>query len=77
MATLFDAVCKALLPQVSQPLIPEVVAIDQQHGRIEALACHVLEAGALASQFPDWPDLKTIGVAVSCRTEKKATFDIR
>lgn len=77
--TLFDAVRKALAPQLSQPLIPEAVAIEQQHGRIEARAYHVLEAGALASQFPDWPGLKTIGVAVSYRTEKKkkATLDMR
>ncbi len=77
--TLFDAVRKALAPQLSQPLIPEGVAIEQQHGRIEAREYHVLEVGALASQFPDWPSLKTLGVAVSYRTEnkKETTLEMR
>lgn len=77
--TLFDAVRKALAPQLIQPLNQERAAIEQQHGRIEAREYHVLEAGVLASQFPDWPGLQTIGVAVSYRTEnkKKTTLDMR
>ncbi|MDH7629257.1 ISAs1 family transposase, partial [Aeromonas salmonicida] len=77
--TLFDAVRKALAPQLTQPLNQERAAIEQQHGRIEAREYHVLEAGVLASQFPDWPGLQTIGVAVSYRTEnkKKTTLDMR
>ncbi|WP_408907786.1 hypothetical protein [Aeromonas salmonicida] len=51
--TLFDAVRKALAPQLTQPLNQERAAIEQQHGRIEAREYHVLEAGVLASQFPD------------------------
>jgi predicted transposase YbfD/YdcC len=77
--TLFDAVRKALAPQLIQPLNQERAAIEQQHGRIEAREYHVLEAGVLASQFPDWPGLQTIGVAVSYRTENKnkTTLDMR
>ncbi len=72
--TLFDAVRKALAPQLTQPLNQERAAIEQQHGRIEAREYHVLEAGVLASQFPDWPGLQTIGVAVSYRTENKENY---
>ncbi|WCH53166.1 ISAs1 family transposase [Aeromonas salmonicida] len=77
--TVFGAVRKALAPQLTQPLNQERAAIEQQHGRIEAREYHVLEAGVLASQFPDWPGLQTIGVAVSYRTEnkKKTTLDMR
>lgn len=75
--TLFDAVRKALAPQLTDPLNQEVVAIEQQHGRIEVREYHVLDAGALASQFPDWPGLQTIGVAVSYRTEKKTSLEMR
>jgi len=77
--TLFDAVRKALAPQLTDPLNQEGVAIEQQHGRIEVREYHVLDAGALASQFPDWPGLQTIGVAVSYRAEnkKKTSLEMR
>lgn len=55
---------------MNKPLTEETVSIEKQHGRIDGREYHVLPAGALAEQFPEWKNLKSVGVAISYRIEK-------
>ncbi len=41
-----------------------------------ALTYHVLPAGALSEQFPEWKALKSIGVAISYRIENMEKFSM-
>ncbi len=50
---------------VSQELL-----LNKQHGRLEARSYHVLNAKEVAANFPEWPKLKTLGMAMSYRQEK-------
>ena len=45
----------------------------QGHGRVELREYHVLPAAELAEQFPQWPKLATIGVAIGYRRECKSS----
>ncbi|KMJ45613.1 transposase, partial [Xenorhabdus khoisanae] len=62
--TLYRAVKKALSAQVSAVSHAENITIEQGHGRIEAREYHVLPAQALSQQFPEWKNVKTVGVAI-------------
>ncbi|MDE9484348.1 ISAs1 family transposase, partial [Xenorhabdus bovienii] len=70
-ATLHRAVKQALSAQVTAVSQPENVSIEQGHGRIELREYHVLPAGELAAQFPEWKGLKSLGVAMRYRLDKK------
>ncbi len=70
-ATLHRAVKQALSAQVTAVSQPENINIEQWHGRIELREYHVLPAGELAAQFPEWKGLKSIGVAMRYRIDKK------
>ena len=64
---LHDAVRKALSGAINQ----EVICLEKAHGRSEARAYHVMEAGSLTDNFCEWKELKTIGVALSYRQTKQ------
>lgn len=68
--SLHRAVQKALKPLYSAATDPDNVTIERGHGRIEAREYHVLPADDVASQFPEWKGLKTLGVAIGYRLEK-------
>ncbi|WP_118988350.1 ISAs1 family transposase [Photorhabdus sp. CRCIA-P01] len=69
-AGLHRAVKQTLSAQVTAVRKSENVCIEQGHGRIELREYHVLPAGELASQFPEWKGLKSIGVAIRYRLDK-------
>ncbi|WP_102798998.1 ISAs1 family transposase [Bowmanella denitrificans] len=62
---LHEAVKRALLPYTDTA----IVCLEQGHGRFEARAYHVMDVAPLAPQFVDWPELKTLGVAMGYRRE--------
>ncbi|MBF4337706.1 ISAs1 family transposase, partial [Vibrio anguillarum] len=64
--TLHNAVRKALGSEIDE----EVLCLEKQHGRNEARAYCVMDAGSLADAFPEWKGLKSIGVALSYRRTK-------
>ncbi|MDX7990834.1 ISAs1 family transposase [Xenorhabdus littoralis] len=77
-ATLHRAIKQTLSAQVTAVSQSEHVNIEQGHGRIELREYHVLPAGELASQFPEWKGLKSVGVAIRYRfdkTRKKESLD--
>ena len=47
------------------------LAMERGHGRVEMREYHVLPAGELAAQFPQWAQLTSIGVAIGYRRELK------
>lgn len=68
--TLAKAVRQALSAKTAVQSVPENVTVEQSHGRIEAREYHVLPAGELVQQFPDWKGLKSIGVTIGYRIDK-------
>ncbi len=68
--SLHNAVREALAESTKKPLSKETLSIEKEHGRIDGREYHVLPAGVLAEQFPEWKNLKSVGVAISYRTEK-------
>lgn len=44
--------------------------IEKNRSRFEARACQLLNAKGLAKEFPEWPSLKMVGIAMSYRQEK-------
>lgn len=48
----------------------------EKSGRIDGREFHVLPAGALAEQFPEWKELASIGVAISYRIENMNKYSI-
>lgn len=74
--TLHNAVRSALADAMKAPLTEENLGLEQQHGRMEGREYHVLPAGGLAAEFPEWKNLKTIGVAISYRVENKRKLSI-
>ncbi len=51
---LHNAVQAALVESTKKPLSEETLSVEKKHGRIDGREYHVLPAGALAEQFPDW-----------------------
>jgi predicted transposase YbfD/YdcC len=74
--TLHNAVRAALAESTQRPLSEETLSIEKMHGRIDGREYHVLPAGALAEQFPEWKALKSIGVAISYRIENMEKFSM-
>ncbi|ART82247.1 ISAs1 family transposase [Oceanisphaera profunda] len=76
---LFKAVRTALSASIAVSTNSDKINIEQGHGRTEIREYHVLPAGDLAHQFPDWKGLKTIGVAIGYRREKsgKSSLEYR
>ncbi|USD64186.1 ISAs1 family transposase [Vibrio sp. SCSIO 43136] len=77
--SLFKAVQHALKEKRIAKSEPQNVTIEKGHGRVEAREYHVLPAGELAKQFPEWKGLKSIGFALSCRVDNKgkSSFEYR
>lgn len=69
--SLFSAVRQALAQRIDESTI-EQAASETGHGRYEIREYHVLPAADLAEQFPEWVGLKSIGVAVGLRLDKKS-----
>lgn len=44
--------------------------IEKNRSRFEARACQLLNAKGLAKEFPEWPSLKMVGIAMSYRQER-------
>ncbi len=74
--TLHNAVRAALAESTQRPLSEETLSIEKMHGRIDGREYHVLPAGALSEQFPEWKALKTVGVAISYRIENMKKFSM-
>ena len=74
--TLHNAVRAALAESTQKPLSEETLSIEKMHGRIDGREYHVLPAGALSEQFPEWKSLKTVGVAISYRIENMEKFSM-
>ena len=74
--TLHHAVQAALDESTKKPLSEETLSVEKKHGRIDGREYHVLPAGALIAQFPEWEALKSIGVAISYRIENKKKFSM-
>jgi predicted transposase YbfD/YdcC len=70
--TLAKAVRAELAACIASATTRDTVHIEQQHGRTELREYHVLPATTLAERFPDWPGLKTVGVAIGYRRDKKS-----
>ncbi|KMJ43316.1 transposase [Xenorhabdus khoisanae] len=68
--SLHRAVQNALKAQCIAPSTREKLRVEQGHGRIEIRESHVISADALKADFPEWPELKTLGVAIGYRQEK-------
>ncbi|MBE5216023.1 ISAs1 family transposase [Pectobacterium sp. A535-S3-A17] len=66
---LHEALKQALRPPLQQ-ISNENIVIEQGHGRTECREYHVLDASELKEGVAEWPQLNTIGVAVSYRIEK-------
>ncbi len=66
---LFEAVRQA--PLAATPLCAATMTLDKAHGRIDGREYHIMAAGELAAQFPHWEQLRSIGVAISYRIEKR------
>ena len=60
---LHDAVRDELSGAINQ----EVICLEKNHGRGEAIAYHVMDAASLIDRFPEWKKLKTIDVTLSYR----------
>ncbi|GAB3522646.1 ISAs1 family transposase [Photobacterium alginatilyticum] len=77
--TLAKSIQQALLESVKASSLRNNVTIEQGHGRVEVREYHVLPAGELIQQFPDWKGLKSIGVAIGYRIDKagKESLDYR
>ena len=74
--TLHNAVRAALAESTQRPLSEETLSIEKMHGRIDGREYHVLPAGALSEQFPEWKALKSVGVAISYRIENMKKFSM-
>lgn len=64
--SLLEAVRRALSNKVNK----EIISLEKGHGRSEARAYHVIDAGKLVSDLPQWKSLKSIGVALGYRRTK-------
>ncbi|HBU3658688.1 TPA: ISAs1 family transposase, partial [Klebsiella pneumoniae] len=73
---LFEAVRQALAPLAATPLCAATMTLDKAHGRIDGREYHIMAAGELAAQFPHWEQLRSIGVAISYRIEKREKITI-
>ena len=73
---LHNAVRAALAESTKKPLSEETLSVEKEHGRIDGREYHVLPAGALSEQFPEWKSLKTVGVAISYRIENMEKFSM-
>nr|AVI43711.1 hypothetical protein [Klebsiella pneumoniae] len=67
---MFEAVRQALAPLAATPLCAATMTLDKAHGRIDGREYHIMAAGELAAQF-HWEQLRSIGVAISYRIEKR------
>ena len=47
----------------------ENLVIEKNRSRLEARACSILPAKEVAKKFPEWPNLKTVGVSMEYRQE--------
>lgn len=76
---LAKSVQQALAESVKATSLRNDVTIEQGHGRVEVREYHVLPAGELVHEFPDWKGLKSIGVAIGYRIDKagKESLDYR
>ena len=74
--TLHNAVQAALEKSTKKPLSEGILSVEKNHGRIDGREYHVLPAGALAEQFPEWKALTSIGVAISYRIENMKKFSM-
>ena len=67
--TLAKAVRKAFEDRLNPEAIAQQLSIEKGHGRMEARHYQVMPADELASRFPQWEGLRSIGVAVGYRRE--------
>ncbi|MCF1439746.1 MAG: ISAs1 family transposase, partial [Shewanella sp.] len=65
-----EKLMKAVQIQMKPQIDDAIVCFEKGHGRSEARAYAVLPAGELAAEFPNWPGLTSIGVAMSYRHSK-------
>ncbi|EDC2266640.1 ISAs1 family transposase [Salmonella enterica] len=62
--------CAKFTPVLLPDRLRPEAQIERGHDRTEISEYHILLAGHLAEQFPEWTALKNIGEAISYRFEK-------
>jgi predicted transposase YbfD/YdcC len=77
--SLANAVQEVLSETINRKLEPGQLTIEQGHSRIEARQYCVLDAKGVAKAYPDWKNIKSIGVAIGYRQIKgcKPSLDYR
>jgi len=65
---LHQALRDAFIDEHAAPL--DGLAIEKNHGRVEARVHYVKDASELAACFPQWPNLRSIGLSIGFRQEK-------
>lgn len=73
-SALHDAVKDAFAEVREAPL--GEFKIEKNRGRVEARAYYTQPADALAKAFPDWPELRTLGMSISYRQVKDKTPEL-
>lgn len=65
--SLYKAVTEAFSSIRDEPSPLDSFIIEKKRGRIDARAYYVLDAQQFAVSFPQWPELKTLGMTLSYR----------
>ncbi|MCE2573916.1 ISAs1 family transposase, partial [Motilimonas eburnea] len=72
--SLHAAVAAAFASERAQPL--DGLVIETNKGRVEGRVHYVKEAGTIADDFPDWPQLKTLGLCMNFRQVKGKEIEL-
>lgn len=70
--TLYRSIKQAFAGRLAKPIEADHLQIEKAHGRNEGRVCYVLPAADLTVQHPEWPELKTMGVVISYRQDRKS-----
>lgn len=68
---LYKAVKETLSELVRSPVTIEKLDINQNHGRDEGRVCYTLPVDPEQAPYADWDGIKTIGVVIGYRRDKK------
>ena len=70
--TLAKAVRAELAEYTAADITKDDIQVEQHHGRVEIREYHVVPAAHLAERLPEWIGLKTLGLAIGYRLDKKS-----
>lgn len=69
--TLHRSIKQAFAGRLADSIEAKHLQINIAHGRNEGRVCYVLPAQDLRGHHPEWPELKTIGVVIGYRQDRK------